>query len=965
MKIFALDSDSPVYQQILEDLAEFVSIDLFEDVELLFEALHEGCDAVFLNFDSSPKQQDKNIKKLKKTQKDLPIFLYADSLDPKKMAKHQNSKTGANIYFQSPFDLEMAKLLLEPFLSDDLEAEDREANRVIEEHNVGGPVSESSQEASDKIDSVFSSVFLDEYADRAQEQRESKQINDMQEFQGDSVPQKSATSIDLLAEDFDLDEDEEDLNIPKKVDMEDKEDEMIDDLAPLEEDWQDDSDLSIEPEDSLAADSLDSENFEEEELEELESVFPDENDLTFPDNSIGDILAKDNESNEADDEELMSLDDDDVMELGELSLSDGEEEPVAVAEDDQGMEMDLAGDDDLLDLAEGDEVVDSVDDSEDGALELGGEEFADLDLGDSDDEEPAMDLEAGALELGDDLEADGLELGEDLDADALDLDDGALDLSGDDEEINLSASEEESLEDIINLDGGEEVLGDELDLSDFGGSPEASNELTISEDSNNESQVFSLEKTDTGIKVPAGISEESLDDGILDLSSKDEEILNIDEDMALDELEGALDLSGDDSISELLDSAENIEDELTRPAFSMEAAGLEDGQDLDDDTDEASMTKTELGGASISEELMDLQEDTGKTIMGVNLEQVLEGIDPSERNLGSEEDEIELGGDSGTSVSLDDNLSGVSLTGEDSNFDEEKTNVSFQVASKLAEIDNQMVDEIEEEDKTLVAGPELLNAMKESSNTEDEAPVDQDATLLHRVEHIGAEEKTRIQAVPSEVRAQHYEYVQGHDEELVRLGETIKNLREDRQALMEKIDTFEHETQNHGRDFIGLQAQLDEKKIELAVVRKRLEKQNEDLKFQLDIALDKKEFLTKQNQQFLHEVEKLSRQKKMDMNQVRAKERELEEKLEMLRRDAEVQIRNRDSKILELKRRIDSLEFDIEGSTVKERKSANEQLDLEDKMNRVIKTLRGAIGQLEDDYGMQESALKLKNNLDV
>ena len=85
----------------------------------------------------------------------------------------------------------------------------------------------------------------------------------------------------------------------------------------------------------------------------------------------------------------------------------------------------------------------------------------------------------------------------------------------------------------------------------------------------------------------------------------------------------------------------------------------------------------------------------------------------------------------------------------------------------------------------------------------------------------------------------------------------------------------------------------------------------------------------------------------------------------MLRRDAEVQIRNRDSKILELKRRIDSLEFDMESSTSKERKSANEQLDLEDKMNRVIKTLRGAIGQLEDDYGMQESALKLKNNLDV
>ena len=58
-------------------------------------------------------------------------------------------------------------------------------------------------------------------------------------------------------------------------------------------------------------------------------------------------------------------------------------------------------------------------------------------------------------------------------------------------------------------------------------------------------------------------------------------------------------------------------------------------------------------------------------------------------------------------------------------------------------------------------------------------------------------------------------------------------------------------------------------------------------------------------------------------------------------------------------------EFDIENSHVKEKQSVDSQMDLQDKMDRVIKTLRGAIGHLEDDYGIDERKAKIKKNLDV
>ena len=147
-------------------------------------------------------------------------------------------------------------------------------------------------------------------------------------------------------------------------------------------------------------------------------------------------------------------------------------------------------------------------------------------------------------------------------------------------------------------------------------------------------------------------------------------------------------------------------------------------------------------------------------------------------------------------------------------------------------------------------------------------------------------------------------------------------------------------------------------------LKKRYSKEIEDIKFRLDLATDKKDVLSAKNKQYEHEFEKLRREKKVDVNRVRARERELEEKLELLKRDTEVQIRNRDHKILELKRRIDTLEFDIENAHLRERKKTNDNDLLEDRMDKVIKTLRTVIGQLEDDSTDDRHKL-IKKNLDV
>jgi hypothetical protein len=69
----------------------------------------------------------------------------------------------------------------------------------------------------------------------------------------------------------------------------------------------------------------------------------------------------------------------------------------------------------------------------------------------------------------------------------------------------------------------------------------------------------------------------------------------------------------------------------------------------------------------------------------------------------------------------------------------------------------------------------------------------------------------------------------------------------------------------------------------------------------------------------------------------------------MMALDSDSQVQARDQKILELRRKIDSLEFNMENATIREQRSNEDKRKLEDKLNKMMKTLRNSIKNLEDD----------------
>ncbi|MBF0362273.1 MAG: hypothetical protein HQK49_14755 [Oligoflexia bacterium] len=206
------------------------------------------------------------------------------------------------------------------------------------------------------------------------------------------------------------------------------------------------------------------------------------------------------------------------------------------------------------------------------------------------------------------------------------------------------------------------------------------------------------------------------------------------------------------------------------------------------------------------------------------------------------------------------------------------------------------------------------------------------------------------------------EYTSYYEDELVKLKTVIRNLREDREHLIKKIERLDLDKNKSDQEHLSMKALLDEKKIELAISKKRHSEEIENLNYRIKIAENRRHIAEEKNKNYQLEVQKLGQKVKVDLNAIKQREQELENQLELLRTDTELQIATRDNKILELKRQIDTLEFDIEGLMKKEQESKNIQTMLENKVDKIKRNLENALNIFEEDMldGPSKSALQKK-----
>gem|GEM_PF-716917 len=188
-----------------------------------------------------------------------------------------------------------------------------------------------------------------------------------------------------------------------------------------------------------------------------------------------------------------------------------------------------------------------------------------------------------------------------------------------------------------------------------------------------------------------------------------------------------------------------------------------------------------------------------------------------------------------------------------------------------------------------------------------------------------------------------------NENDLVRLQATIRHLKTERESLLKENENLKGQLRDIKQDNLGLRTDIDDLRIEVSILRKRNEKDLSEAKLIIKTHEDRKALYEEKLKQYQKEIERLNHKLKVDFNQVRQREKELESKLELQALDAETQIKTRDKKILELKRKIDSLEFNMENTSIREQKFREDKNKMEEKMNKIIHNLRNSIKTLEEE----------------
>lgn len=485
----------------------------------------------------------------------------------------------------------------------------------------------------------------------------------------------------------------------------------------------------------------------------------------------------------------------------------------------------------------------------------------------------------------------------------------------------------------------------QLELNQFGSS--AQNELSelgesYMSDKDHELSLDNLGDLEVNTEAPAEIP---IDDGGMELS--------IDDDMGLD-LSGANDLAG----NQILEESGELD---LNESFSLDGVNTE--ADLEGDIDESDVV---LSLNAPNEEVPDLDFSVYSNDGQDDVSLDLSSGDGDGLNLSDLSDEafsLDLSEDSESpSVDLsDDALEKLK------EIDAIMVHDASQVSIKMDESASLELDPVEGNVETSLVSDDLdLGSISFSSD--DEEKIERPNNAAATIKEERAKKKNKAAAKESydgEIGRELKEISGAYSGEMERMQATISNLRSDREELLSKIQKQDDDKVLQNRQILTMRAELDEKKIELSIIRKKLNDEISELRDRLKLHDERKMILEEKNKILMIELDKAAQKNKIDVKKVQMRERELEQKLELLKSDSESQVRHRDLKILELKRKLDAMEFDVESISMQEKRSVESRFELEDKLDKAIKTLRSAITVLEDESDKSGALDALKKNIDM
>ncbi|MEI6093009.1 MAG: hypothetical protein WCQ47_04915 [bacterium] len=199
--------------------------------------------------------------------------------------------------------------------------------------------------------------------------------------------------------------------------------------------------------------------------------------------------------------------------------------------------------------------------------------------------------------------------------------------------------------------------------------------------------------------------------------------------------------------------------------------------------------------------------------------------------------------------------------------------------------------------------------------------------------------------IPEPIQEQHNLYAESWSSnqsinKAEELEQKILKLEEDNKKQKALLDARKIEI-NEYRTRIG-DAEAENKKL-----RGELSNSESNIRINFEAQLNKATIIEEKYNNLAKAHEEMKAKIRRDIRKIRTREKELANKLDMMKSDSETLLVAKDHKILQLKQHIDNLEFEIESLKDKNVTLQEEAKDTEEKAQRVIKALRLSTSLLE------------------
>ncbi|HLD98831.1 MAG TPA: hypothetical protein VJB59_01145 [Bdellovibrionota bacterium] len=182
----------------------------------------------------------------------------------------------------------------------------------------------------------------------------------------------------------------------------------------------------------------------------------------------------------------------------------------------------------------------------------------------------------------------------------------------------------------------------------------------------------------------------------------------------------------------------------------------------------------------------------------------------------------------------------------------------------------------------------------------------------------------------------------------------VSTLSSKLKAALEQVSSVEKQLQEERTRNVELthlsneqKHKIDEFEKDKKLAVEGLQNELNELRFELKSKVDKARLLESRIREAASETERLKERVRSDIRKIRVREKELENRLEISRKDSEVLISARENKIIELKRKLDLLEFNMDLLQDQYTREKENSAKLRERLVKAAQVVRVAGGVLD------------------